>query len=214
MNSTIAKVGYWSALATTFSAVIYILPQLVIGIEMPDSMLTLILILTPSLLLAPSFLIMMVAVHYYADDTKKIWSHIGTLFAVAYMVFVTIVYFTVLTVTMPHMLKGEIESVALLKYVPKSFMTGIDALGYTSMSIATFFSAFIFGRSKLEAWIKRLFIANGLIAPVILMTQIYPYIAYLGAAWIITMPASSLLVMIMFRKASQNEKKLKPIASL
>lgn len=201
MNRTIARIGFWSALATTVFAVIYIIPQLVIGIEMPDTMLTLVLILTPSLLLAPSFLIMMTAVHYFASDDKKIWSHIGTLFAVAYMVFVSIVYFTVLTVTMPHMFRGEIEAVEILKYVPKSFMTGIDALGYTAMSLSTLFSAFAFGKSKLEIWIKRFFIANGVIAPIILLTQIYPMIAYAGALWIITMPLSSLLVMVMFKKA-------------
>ncbi|MCL5070223.1 MAG: hypothetical protein M1308_04915 [Actinobacteria bacterium] len=200
MNKNVTKIGFWSACTTTVFAVIYIIPQLVVGIEMPDTMLTLVLILTPSMLLAPSFLIMMTAVHYFAPDEKKIWSHIGTLFAVAYMVFVSIVYFTVLTVTMPHMLRGEIEAVELLKYVPKSFMTGIDALGYTAMSLSTLFAAFVFGKSKLETWIKRLFIANGVIAPIILLTQIYPMIAYAGALWIITMPLSSLLVMVLFRK--------------
>lgn len=199
-NNTVNIIGFWSALASTVFAVIYIIPQLIIGIEMPDSMLTLVLILTPSLLLAPSFLIMMTALHYFAPDEKKIWSHIGTLFAVAYMVFVSIVYFTVLTVTMPYMLRGEVGEVEILKYVPKSFMTGIDALGYTSMSLATFFAAFVFGKSKLEVWIKRFFIANGIISPIILLTQIYPMIAYAGALWIITMPASSLLVMLLFRK--------------
>ncbi|OGK11459.1 hypothetical protein A2954_06310 [Candidatus Roizmanbacteria bacterium RIFCSPLOWO2_01_FULL_37_12] len=199
MNKSVAKIGYWSALSTTVFAVIYIIPQLVIGIEMPDSMITLVLILTPSLFLAPSFLVMMTAIHYYANEDKKIWSHIGTLFAVAYMVFVSIVYFTVLTVTMPHMLQGEIEAVALLKYIPKSFMTGIDALGYTSMSLATLFAAFSLNKSKLEVWIKRFFIANGVIAPIILLTQVYPIIAYAGALWIITMPMSSFLTMKLFK---------------
>jgi len=143
---------------------------------------------------------MMVAVHYYADDHKKIWSHIGTLFALAYFVFVSIVYFTVLTVTMPHMLQGKPEEVALLRYVPKSFMTGIDALGYASMSFATLFAAPVFTKSKLERWIRIVFIANGIIAPVILMTQIYPAMAYAGATWIVTMPLSSLLVTMLFRR--------------
>jgi hypothetical protein len=200
MSNTVAKIGYWSALATTVFAVVYIIPQLIIGIEMPDTQLTLVAILVPSLFLAPSFLIMMTAIHYYANDERRIFSHIGLLFAVAYLVFVSIVYFTVLTVTIPSMVRGEIEAIALLRYVPKSFMTGIDALGYASMSLATLFSAFIFGKTKLEAWIKRLFIANGVITPIILLTQIYPMVAYAGAAWIITMPFSSFLVMLLFKK--------------
>jgi len=101
---------------------------------------------------------------------------------------------------MPHTLRGEAEEVALLRYVPKSFMTGIDALGYASMSLATLFAAPVFRKSKLERWIRILFILNGLIAPVILMAQIYPRVAYAGATWILTLPLSSILVTILFRR--------------
>lgn len=203
-NSSVNKIGFWSGLATTVFAIIYIIPQLIIGIDMPESKQDLIFILAPSMFLALSFLIMMTAVHYYADHYKRIWSHIGLLFALAYFVFVSIVYFTVLTVTMPHMLKGEVETVALLRYIPKSFMTGIDALGYTSMSLSTLFAAFVFVKPGLERWTRMAFIANGVIAPIILSTQVYPLMAYAGASWILTMPLSSLLITLLFKnKLSQ-----------
>ena len=70
-------IGYWSAIATTFFAIVYSIPQLVIGIDMPESM----------------------------KD----------------MIFILLVYFTVLTVTMPHMLRGETAQVEILRYIPKSF---------------------------------------------------------------------------------------------
>ena len=101
-NKIIFTIGFWSAFATTMFALIYIVPQLIIGIDMPESKEDLFWILTPSMFLAFSFLIMMVSVHYYASEDKRIWSQIGMLLAVAYFVFVNIVYFTVLTVTMPH----------------------------------------------------------------------------------------------------------------
>jgi len=71
-NSSTNTIGFWSALATTFFAAIYIIPQLIIGIEMPESKNDLIFILVPSLFVAFSFLLMLVAVHYYSDDAKKI----------------------------------------------------------------------------------------------------------------------------------------------
>lgn len=199
-NNTILYFGFWSALATTFFAIIYIVPQLIIGIDMPESKKDLIFILLPSMFLALSFLIMMVAVHYYADEDKKIWSHIGLLFALAYFIFVSIVYFTVLTVTMPHLLRGESAAVEVLRYVPKSFMTGIDALGYTAMSLATLFAAPVFSKTKLKKWICIVFISNGVIAPIILSTQVFPLMAYAGATWILTMPLSSFLTMLLFRQ--------------
>lgn len=204
MNQAIRKTGFWSGLFTSLFAIIYIVPQLIQGIDMPETKDSLFWILTPSMLLAPSFLIMMVAIHYYAPKEMKIFSHIGVLFALAYFVFVSIVYFTVLTVTLPHTLMGDEAAVSILRYIPKSFLSGIDALGYTSMSLATLFAFPAFGNSKLEKWIKFAFIANGVIAPIILLTQIYPLVAYLGATWIITLPLSSILVTILFRRNITN----------
>lgn len=201
MESTLRKIGYWSGLSTTVFSIIYIIPQLIQGIDMPETKMSLVWILTPSLFLAPSFLIMMVAVHYFAPESKKIWSHIGVLFAVAYFIFVSIVYFTVLTVTMPHTLNGQEELVAVLKYIPKSFLSGIDALGYTTMSLATLFAAPVFENKGLQKWIRIAFFANGIIAPIILLTQIYPLVAYLGASWILTLPASSILTTKLFKRS-------------
>jgi hypothetical protein len=204
MEKNIKAIGFWSGLSTSVFAIIYIIPQLIQGIDMPETQKSLIWILTPSLFLAPSFLVMMVAVHYYADQTKRIWSHIGLLFALAYFVFVSIVYFTVLTVTMPHNLDGRSDLVAILQYIPKSFLSGIDALGYTTMSLATLFAFPVFNKMGLEKWIRWAFLANGVIAPIILLTQIYPLIAYLGASWIVTLPASSILVTLLFKRAKTN----------
>jgi hypothetical protein len=209
MISDVNKIGYWSAIATTLFAIIYIIPQLIIGIDMPESKQDLIYILAPSLFLALSFIIMMTAVHYQTSEDKKIWSHLGLLFTLAYFVFVTIVYFTVLTVTMPHMLRGEVDKVEILRYIPKSFMTGIDALGYTCMSLSTLFASKAFSKLGTENRIRIVFFTNGVIAPIILLTQIYPNMAYAGAIWIVTMPLSSFLVALHFKnrlRKNLNEK--------
>lgn len=199
------RIGFYSSVCTTLFAAIYIVPQLLIGIDMPETKKDQFWILLPSLFLAPAFLIMIVSAHYLADTAHKIWSHIGIVFATAYFIFVSIVYFTVLTVTIPHTLAGDGSSVTLLKYVPRSFMTGIDALGYACMSLSTLFTAGIFTRPGLETWIKRVMILNGILAPVILLTQVYPLIAYAGAIWILSLPATSILLAVLFYEFKKRE---------
>jgi hypothetical protein len=197
---SVSKIGFWSGLASTALSIIYIIPQLIIGIDLPSSPRDLLIIQGPSILLAPSFLILMISVHYFASDDKKIWSHIGVSFALAYFIFVAIVYFVGLTIQVPHTIQGDLEYYGLLKYEPRSFMTAIDALGYASMSLAMLFAAPVFAKSKIQGWIRRLFIANGILAPVILATQIFPKIAYIGGFWIITFPSATCLLTIMFAR--------------
>ena len=89
-------------------------------------------------------------------------------------------------------------------------MTGIDALGYTSMSLATLFAAPVFIDTKLKKATRILFISNGVIAPIIISTQIYPLMAYAGATWIITMPLSSILFMLLcYREMKQRNDNIK-----
>lgn len=40
--------------------------------------------MAPSLLLAYSFIVLMISIHHYAPEDKKIWSHIGVAFATIY----------------------------------------------------------------------------------------------------------------------------------
>lgn len=202
---TVATVGFWSGLASTVLSIIYIVPQLIIGIDLPESPTNLLFILLPSILLAPSFLILMISVHYFAPDSKRIWSHIGLIFAAAYMIFVTIVYFVGLTIQLPHTIQGDLGKYELLKYAPKSFMTALDALGYAAMSLAMLFAAPVFGKSNIQIWIRRMFIATGILAPVIIATQIYPKIAYIGMFWIITFHTSTSLLTVMFWNQLRNK---------
>ncbi|MDZ4708779.1 MAG: hypothetical protein SH818_10315 [Saprospiraceae bacterium] len=174
MNKAEWNIGFYSSLFTTLFAILYIISQLIIGIDMPETQKDQFFILLPSLFLAPSFLIMVVSVHSLAEAERKIWSHIGIVFATAYFIFVSIIYLTELTVTLPHTLAGNEVSVDLLRYVPKKFLTGVYALGYTCMSLSTLFAAGVFYKERLEFWIKRFFVLNGILAPIILLTNCTP----------------------------------------
>ncbi|MDQ8155628.1 MAG: hypothetical protein P3B98_13330, partial [Gemmatimonadota bacterium] len=82
----------------------------------------------------------------------------------------------------------------------------IDALGYTSMSLATLFAAPAFGSGKEERWIRRLFFVNGALAPIILSTQVWPNLAYAATPWLIAVPGSSLLLAMLFRSESRKNR--------
>lgn len=200
-----SRLGFWGAAATFAFSLAYAIPQLVLGIDMPATPGWLWLILLPSLLLAPAFLIQMIAIHHRTPPAQQAWTHIGSAFAVAYMVFVSIVYFVNLTVVVPRMAQGGLQEYEVLRYVPRSFMTGIDALGYAAMSLATLFAAPVFSGDPLRLWIRRLFVLNGVLAPIILSTQVYPSMAYAGAPWLLAVPGSSLLLTFFFRQAEMTD---------
>jgi len=158
-----------------------------------------------SLFLAPSFVVMMVSVHYAAPDEKKIWSHIGITLAVLYAALISIVYVTWLFVVEPHVLRGEANQVALLLFAPGSFLQMVDGLGYTFMGVALFFAAPVFAGKRLDNWIRWLCLLSGPGALMVFLSYVL-YIIPLGLAeWVIT-PALAILLAVYFRKAGNTAR--------
>ncbi len=150
-----------------------------------------------SLLLALTYVVMMVTVHYVADDNKKIWSHLGLTFAILYTALVSIVYVTWLFVVEPLVLRGEADKVSLLIFAPGSFLQLLDGLGYTLQMVAVFFIAPVFSKRGLERWIRWVAIANGVFAIPVFLSYATNNIP-LGLGWVIFIPFFSLLLAIFF----------------
>jgi hypothetical protein len=115
-----------------------------------------------SFLLAPTFIAVMTCVHYSVPEEKKIWSHLGLVFSTVYAVMVMITYYTQLVVIRTNSFGLSPESLKLFTFMPGSLMFALDMLGYGFMCLATLVAAPVFGGSKLDDWIRRLFILNGL----------------------------------------------------
>ena len=77
-----------------------------------------ILPVAPSLLLAPTYATMMVAVLYATPQDKKIWSHIALVIATLYAAIASIVYVTCLFVLEPHIRQGTEASVPAFVFGP------------------------------------------------------------------------------------------------
>jgi hypothetical protein len=213
ISPTVSKLGYWSAFFASLFSIIYIIGQLAEwlnlfgsggGPENASTAVGLIVLLIPSLLLAPSFVLLMLCVHYYAPSDKKVWSHASLIFATIYAVLVSINYYVQLTLIVPHMMRSEIESVRPFLFTPfDSFIYSVDLLGYTFMSISTLFAAFVFKGAGLERTARRFLIANGLLIPFLALQIYYHFLIWPASLWAITLPGATITLAKIFRR---NEK--------
>jgi len=176
---SVSQVGFWSAVLATLFSIGYGITLIVTMISMmatatdtpsgwrgieafvasfqPIQMLSLI----PSLLLAPTFVVLMVSLHYYASPDKKIWSHLGIAFALIYAVMASINYILQLTVVRLGIVNRETDGLAMFVMGnPHSIFWALTS-AYVFMNLAMLFVAPVFYGGRLERWIRWLFIANG-----------------------------------------------------
>lgn len=175
----VTEIGFWSAVLTTLFSIGYGVTLIVTMISMmatatgassgwsgpesfvdsfnPIQMLSLI----PSLLLAPTFVVLMVSLHYYASPDKKIWSHLGIAFTLIYAVMASINYIVQLTVVRLSILNRETDGLAMFVMGNSHSIFWALASAYIFMNLAMLFAAPIFTGGRLERSIRWLFIANG-----------------------------------------------------
>lgn len=166
ISSSTQQIGFWSAVLSTSFSIAYAVAQLAEwlgllgskgGPASASTLLGLVVLLTPSLLLAPSFVVLMVSIHQVASPAEKIWSHIAVVFASACATLVSLVYFVQLTFVVPRIAYGRTQGIEQFLFVPfDSLLYSVDLLGYSFMSLATLFAARVFTSRGLER-IVRLF---------------------------------------------------------
>ena len=208
---TVRKVGFWSAVLASVFSIWYDVGQLAEwfgwlgsagGPESASTVLGLIVLLVPSLFLGSSFLVLMVAVHYYAAAERKIWSHVAVVFATIYAALISINYFVQLTFVAPHMIRGDLEPVRFALFTPfDSFLYSVDILGYSFMSLATLFGAFVLGKQGLEGTARRFMIANGLLIPFIALQNYYHPLIWPASLWAVTFPGSTISLAMLFKRS-------------
>lgn len=209
-NPTVRKFGFWSASFASAFSIIYIIGQLAEWLDLlgsgggPENASTglgLIVLLTPSLFLAPSFALLMLCVHYNAPEDKKIWSHAGVVFATIYTVMVSINYYVQLTLVVPHLIRGEVESIRPFLFTPfDSFIYSVDVLGYSFMSLSTLFAGFVFTGTGLARTVRFFLISNGLLIPFLALQIYYHPLIWPASLWAITFPGATVSLAILFRK--------------
>jgi hypothetical protein len=214
----VGQVGFWSALLCAVCGLSYGLALVVlmlqpatadvpagwIGIDtylrqfQPIQQLP----LYPSLLLAPCFVALMVGVHYYAAPERRLWSHLGLAFTLLYASLALTNYLLQLITVRRSLLGGDTDGLApLVMGNPHSVFWAL-ASTYILMNLAMLFAAPVFAGSRLERWIRWLFVANGLTAPinvaVIALDSPALYLLASLVPWCVVFTAATALLAVLF----------------
>jgi hypothetical protein len=203
------RLGFWSATSACVLSVAYVIAQILewVGLlgsgggpESASTPLGLALLLTPSLLLGPAYVIAMAALHIVAPPSKKAFTLAALAFAIAYATLTGLVYFVQLTLVAPRMAAGDTADISFLLFVPyRSFLFAVDLLGYSFMSVSTLLAAFGLPSFRVGKWAKAAMIANGLLLPFLAFQMFYPALIWPAAAWAITFPMSAALLARLFK---------------
>ena len=209
---SVRVVGFWSAVLATVFSLTYVVSQLAEwaglmgsggGAENASTPLGLVVLLTPSLLLGPSFLLLIVSLHQAAAPDRKIWSHAAVAFATIYTVLISINYYVQLTWVAPRLAAGRTEGMEMFLFKPfDSFLYAVDILGYSFMSLATLFAAGVVTGRGLERVARVFLIANGVLLPFIALQMYAHSLIWIAALWAITFPGATWSLALVFRRAT------------
>ena len=149
-------------------------------------------------LLTSSFLIVMVSVHCYASDERKVFSLVGLSFAIIYATLISMNYFIQLTFVRQSTFDVSIFDMTNTQ----SMMWVIEVLGYFFMGLSTLFAAPVFASGRTESLVKWLFAANGvlgILTPVAYVMN-WPLRILLGGLilWDIVMPIATASIAYLF----------------
>lgn len=195
------RFGIWAATSALIASVAYGIPQLLQVAAVISDPWDRILIFAPSLALAPAFVLTMVAVHVTAPETKQIWSLSALALAIMYAVLVSIVYVTQLGVVIPAELRADGARVAVLACCGAGqFLTSVDLLGYTLMSLSTLFAAPVYAATGQKKTVGLWLLANGVLAPFLILQLAVPQLIYIGALWLVTFPGAMLFLALDFHR--------------
>ncbi|TNB71466.1 hypothetical protein FHJ30_12225 [Arthrobacter sp. BB-1] len=192
-----AALGAWSAAATAATYIIFDLGVLLDPLF--SSPWDVWVPIGASALLAPSFVLLTVSVHYSCSAAAKVWTHSAALFAAIYAALAELVYVTWLFVVHPRTMNGTEEEVKLLVFAPGSFTQMVDAAAYTFMGMAIMLTAAVFIGPKAR-WQRWFALANGPAAILVFISYLTYDMAY-GAAAGILVPAYAISVFMWFRRA-------------
>lgn len=160
INKTIYRIGFWSAAGVATWTILFGLTMLAGFI--PGMSVSVIYGYLFSFFLTGFFLVMMVSIYFYAPDERKIVGFIGVLFAAIYAVLNSSVYYIQMTVVRTNSVQVSEETLRPFIFSPGTPVFALDMLGYGFLTLAMLFAAFVFTDGRLESWIRRLFIINGL----------------------------------------------------
>jgi hypothetical protein len=211
MKGTVLKIGFWAALIAFVGAVGYMVSAFLQIFNAVGPLQDSVIAFATSLMMPVPVLLAMLVLHSIVPDEKKFWTSAAVAFAVIYTTYNTLNYVVQLATVIPagyywtfENPEGTLGPLTLLNQTPHSLFWDVDALGYIFLSLATLFAFPVFEKRGLQLWVRRFFLANGLIIPLFGIAYFYPGYSVgqllFGLPWGITVPGSLLLLAIYFRR--------------
>src|SRR5579872_1174927 len=112
MPDTVRAFCFWTATATAVTYIVFIAGFIANGMSLLPVPWDQIVAVGASILIAPSFVLLLVGLHYFAPEAKRIWTHGAITFGLLYAAFVSLVYVTLLFVVEPHVINHTESEVA------------------------------------------------------------------------------------------------------
>ncbi len=199
---TVIAIGIWSSILTAVCTILFSIAAVLTETKVLSAPWDAVLSLTPSLLLAPSFLALLVCVNAIVPSERKIWSQLGVVFAGVYVPLCSASYIVELFVVEPRVLRGAASEAALITIARgDSVFNAVDGLGYLFMCLAALVTAPAFERGGLQRWIRWLLLATGVVAvPIFLTYFVNRSFIYAAALWSVTISAAGILLAVFFRR--------------
>lgn len=225
LQTKVTSMGFWSSVLLVIFGIAFIVSVVATyyvnhsfewwggGEKAP---LTFYVSLTLALLSVILLTMLMVSIHYYAPEEKKLFSHIAMVFTVIGVVLVSLNYYVQLTVVLKSFLADNTEGLQMFIYQnTASVMFAVDILGYFFIGLAMFFVAPVFGNGVLELFIRWFFVLTGLanLSGVVghVLNNTAVLIGMLGGMSVLMM-INSILLCVMFIKAEARVlTEIKPI---
>ncbi len=165
----------------------------------------------PAILLTLIYVVLMVCIHHYASNEKKIFSQIGLSFALISATLLIIDYFIQISVIQPSLVNGETDGIGIFtQYNPHGIFIALEDIAYLMMSVAFLSMAPVFSRTnRLENAIRWIFIISFIltIISLIIISILYGIhreyrfeVAVITINWIVLI-VSGILLSVLFKRA-------------
>jgi hypothetical protein len=164
-----------------------------------------------AILLSLVYFVLMTVIHHAAREERKVFSHIGLSFALVSTAVLVSDYFLQVSVVPPSLANSETDGIAMLsQFNAHGVFIVLEEIGFTMMSVSALFMApAIVGKTKVDKWIRWIFIGNFLLAVVsfVLFSVLYGIhreyryeIAVISINWV-ALIATGILLAVRFRRA-------------
>jgi hypothetical protein len=196
------QIGFWSALLTTASILIFNVAIALGASGAPTRSLA----VGASLLLALSFVVLMASIHSYAPQEKKVWSQIGLSFAIVYATLLIWNYYLQLTVVRTNPL---LYSWLTMDFTSDTAFWSLESIGYALMGLAALFALPVLAEGRIELVIRWCFAVNavftilGGIAYVLSSNPLHVLVLASLGIWAIAFPIATALLAVVFRRAKK-----------